>query len=55
MIKILSGAIKVFGGSIFIKGKQYRAVIATTSQKKAIEILNNKNIYRINPNEFRNY
>ncbi|KKM78074.1 hypothetical protein LCGC14_1363590 [marine sediment metagenome] len=46
--------IKVFGGLVHFKGKRYRAIIATTSQKRVIEIFKNKDIW-MSLYEIRNY
>lgn len=38
--------LKVYGGIIFVKGKQMRAVVATTSQKRLSEIVK-ESLYEI--------
>jgi len=45
---------KVYGLLVFDKGKQVRAILKTTTKKKAIEILNDRG-FRVTDNEFRNY
>lgn len=41
--------LKVYGGRFFRGGKNYRAVVATRTKKRAIELL------KVSANEFRDY
>jgi len=46
--------LKVYGGPIHYKGKQCRAIVATTSQKKVVELFKNRKV-RISLYEICNY
>lgn len=47
--------LKVLGGRIYLKGNTYRAIIATYTKKKAVDIIKSKTYNIFSYNEFKNY